>query len=97
MTKADVVDIIATATGLSKVETEAVINGFLATVSDALMEGKRVDFRGFGSFSVKKRASKIGQNPGTGEAVPIPVRFVPVFKPSKMLKEAVDKNMKQSR
>ncbi len=97
MTKADIVDVISMATGLTKVETETVINGFLSTVSDALMEGQRVDFRGFGSFSVKKRAAKIGQNPGTGRAVPVPERYVPVFKPSKMLKEAVDKNMKDKR
>jgi len=95
MTKADIVDTIAAATGLTKVETEAVINGFLSTVSDALMSGQRVDFRGFGSFSVKKRASKVGQNPGTGETVPVPERFVPVFKASKMLKNAVDNNMKK--
>ncbi len=52
MTKADVVDHIAEATGLTKVETEAVIDGFVATIISALKAGERVEFRGFGSFNV---------------------------------------------
>ena len=58
MTKADVVDLIAEATGLTKVETEAVIDGFLTTIVGALKAGERVDFRGFGSFNVKKAQAR---------------------------------------
>ncbi|MCH7886522.1 MAG: integration host factor subunit beta [Candidatus Marinimicrobia bacterium] len=93
MTKADIVDIIAEATGLTKVETEAVIDGFLSTIKNALREGERVEFRGFGSFSVKKRMPKKARNPGTGEVVYLPERYVPTFKASKLLKELVTENL----
>ena len=89
MTKADIVDIVAEATGLTKVETEAVIDGFLSTIKNSLQEGERVEFRGFGSFSVKKRMPKKARNPGTGEVIYLPERYVPVFKASKLLKELV--------
>lgn len=93
MTKADIVDIIAEATGLTKVETETVIDGFLNTIKNSLREGERVEFRGFGSFSVKKRMPKKARNPGTGEVVYIPERHVPVFKASKLLKQLVTENL----
>ncbi|MCH8300065.1 MAG: integration host factor subunit beta [Candidatus Marinimicrobia bacterium] len=93
MTKADIVDIVAEATGLTKVETEAVIDGFLSTIKNSLQEGERVEFRGFGSFSVKKRMPKKARNPGTGEVVYLPERYVPTFKASKILKELVTKSL----
>ena len=93
MTKADIVDIVAEATGLTKVETEAVIDGFLSTIKNSLQEGERVEFRGFGSFSVKKRMPKKARNPGTGEIVYLPERYVPTFKASKILKELVTKSL----
>lgn len=96
MTKADIVNMIAEATGLTKVETETVIDGFLTTVSTALVQGNRIDFRGFGSFSVKIRRPKVARNPGTGDAVPVPERYVPVFKPSKVLREDVNNNLQKN-
>ena len=93
MTKADIVDIIAEATGLTKVETEVVIDGFLSTIKNSLKEGERVEFRGFGSFSVKKRMPKKARNPGTGEVVYLPERYVPTFKASKLLKALVTENL----
>ena len=93
MTKADIVDIVAEATGLTKVETEAVIDGFLSTIKNSLREGERVEFRGFGSFSVKKRMPKKARNPGTGEVIYLPERYVPTFKASKLLKELITTNL----
>lgn len=90
MTKSDMVDIISEATGLTKVETEAVITGFLEKLKESLRQGERVEFRGFGSFSVKKRKPKKARNPGTGETVYLPERFVPVFKASKVLKDEIN-------
>ena len=89
MTKADIVDIVSHATGLTKVDTEAVIDGFIATISDSLQRGKRIEFRGFGSFSLKVRKPKKARNPGTGEEIRLPERIVPVFKPSKILKDSI--------
>ena len=96
MTKADIVDVIASATGLTKVETEAVVDGFISTVIDALKQGKNIEIRGFGSFKVKKRKGRDARNPRTREQVMMAEHFVPSFKVSKDLKHAVDDNLKKS-
>ena len=90
MTKADIVDRIATGTGLTKIETEAVVNGFMSTVADALAEGERIELRGFGSFQVRHRAARKARNPHTQAVVDVPAQYVPVFRPSRDLREAVD-------
>jgi len=95
MTKADIVNIVAHATGLTKVDTEVVVDGFIATISDALQRGERIDFRGFGSFSLKLRKPKKARNPGTGEEISLPARIVPVFKPSKLLKNTIESEYNQ--
>ena len=89
MTKADIVDVVSHATGLTKVDTEAVVDGFLSTIIDSLQRGKRIEFRGFGSFSLKLRKPKKARNPGTGDEIYLPERIVPVFKPSKILKDSI--------
>ena len=91
MTKADLVDVISQGTGLTKVETQAVIDGFLATISYALQQGERVDLRGFGNFKVVKRQPRTARNPSTNQPVHIPARHAAVFKPSKDLKEFINK------
>ncbi len=96
MTKADIVDIIATATGLTKVETEAVVDGFIQTVIDSMRNGKNIEIRGFGSFKVKKRKGRVARNPRTGEQVMVAEHFVPIFKVSKELKHLVDENLKRN-
>ncbi|MGA2624395.1 MAG: HU family DNA-binding protein [Bacteroidota bacterium] len=95
MTKADVVDHIASGTGLTKVETEAVVDGFIQTVIQAMKEGKNIEIRGFGSFRTKKRKGRIARNPRTGEQVKVEDHFVPVFKVSKELKTVVNENLKK--
>lgn len=89
MTKSDIVDIISTSTGLSKLETDAVVKGFLDTVIAALKEGQTIELRGFGSFKVVKRAQRVARNPKTNEEVIVPEQFVPVLKISKDFKRAV--------
>lgn len=96
MTKADIVDVIASATGLTKVETEAVVDGFISTVIDAMKAGKNIEIRGFGSFKVKKRKGRMARNPRTGEQVMVEEHFVPIFKVSKDLKHVVDENLKKA-
>ncbi len=94
MTKADIVDVIASATGLTKVETEAVVDGFISTVINALKDGKNIEIRGFGSYKVKKRKGRIARNPRTGAQVMVDEHFVPLFKVSKELKTIVNENLK---
>ena len=90
MTKADIVDIVSNSTGITKVETEAVINGFLDTVIDAMKSGETIELRGFGSFKVVKRAQRVARNPKTNEEVIVPEQHVPVLKVSKEFKKEVN-------
>lgn len=91
MTKADIIDQVATGTGLTKIETEAVINGFISVVKDALKNQERIEIRGFGSFRVQERAPRTARNPRTNEEVMVESCFVPVFKPSQHLRNDVMK------
>jgi DNA-binding protein HU-beta len=96
VTKADIVDIIASGTGLTKVETEAVVDGFIQTVITSLRDGKNIEIRGFGSFKVKKRKGRVARNPRTGEQVKVEEHYVPIFKVSKELKMLVNENLKKT-
>lgn len=90
MTKADIVDILSEATGLTKVETEAVVKGFLTTVKDAMKKGETIELRGFGSFKVVKRAQRVARNPKSNQEVIVPEQHVPVLKVSKDFKKEVN-------
>ena len=94
MTKADIVDVISDSTGLTKIETEAVVNGFLQTVVDAMKRGETIELRGFGSFKVVKRAQRVARNPKTNEEVIVPEQHVPTLKVSKDFKKAVNESIR---
>ncbi len=94
MTKADIVNNVAAATGITKTETEAVIDGFIITIINTLKKGENVDLRGFATFTVKKRKSKIARNPKTGETIELKERYVPTVKISKQFKNAVSESVK---
>jgi DNA-binding protein HU-beta len=89
MTKADLVDLIAKATGESKGSAERAVNAFVCGVIESLRRGRHVTLSGFGTFVVMKRAARNGRNPRTGKAITIPPAKVPRFRPSKTLKTAV--------
>ena len=89
MTKAQIVDQIADATGLTKIETEAVVDGFMHTVIEAIVEGEGVELRGFGSFRAQHRAARTARNPRTNEPVPVEARTLPVFRPAAEFKRRV--------
>lgn len=89
--KTDLINAIATATGLPKNNTSEVIDAVFATIQDWVASGAEVAFVGFGTFSQSKRAPRTGRNPQTGEAINIPAATLPKFKAGKTFKEAVDK------
>ncbi len=89
MTKADLVDLIAKATGESKSSAERAVNAFVCGVIESLHKGRHVTLSGFGTFVVMKRAARNGRNPRTGKAITIPPAKVPRFRPSRNLKTAV--------
>ena len=91
LTKADIITIIAEGTGLTKVETSAVVDGFIASLSYSLKNGESVELRGFGTFKVVERKARRGRNPKTGEEIYIPKRKVPVFRCSKDFRDYINK------
>ena len=93
MTKADIVNEVSSATGLTKVEAQAALEGVIQSIIVSLQNGKRVDIRGFGSFIVNKRAARDARNPATREIIKLQERFIPAFKVSKILKELVNKSL----
>ena len=95
MTKQEIVDIVSEATGLTKVETEIVMNGVMGTIIESLANNERVELRGFGTFGIKHRMPKKARNPGTGDAIYLPERYVPTFKPSKIMRSKVNELTKK--
>ena len=91
MNKTDQIALTAERTGLTKKDTERVINAALDAVSAAMAEGDKVQLSGFGAFDVKDREARVGRNPHTKEAIDIPATRVPVFKPSKALRDLIAK------
>lgn len=91
MNKNELVSAAADKAGLSKKDTEAVINATIDVITECLAGDDKVQLVGFGAFEVKSRAARIGRNPKTKESIDIPASKVPVFKPGKALKDAVSK------
>lgn len=89
MTKAELVDKMAKASGITKKAAEKALVALLGGIKESLKRGKRVTLVGFGSFSVARRAARNGRNPQTGKPIKIPATKVPKFKPGKELKDAV--------
>ena len=91
MNKTDLIAAAAEKSGMSKKDTERVINAALDTVVASLAKGERVQISGFGIFEAKEREARVGRNPRTKEAIEIPATRSPAFKPSKVLKDTVAK------
>ena len=91
MTRSDLVADLAERFGqITQRDTEFAVKTILDAMSDALARGHRIEFRGFGSFSVNRRPPRVGRNPRSGEQVVVPEKRVPHFKPGKSLREGVD-------
>ena len=92
MNKAELIAAIAAKTGDTKKGAEASVNAFVDVITEALIEGDKVQLVGFGSFEVRKRAARKGRNPQTKEEIKIPASKAPVFKAGKALKDLVNNN-----
>ena len=90
MTKADLGAQVATNSRLTKQEAELVVQTVLDSIVESLNSGEKVELRSFGSFRHRERNPRQGRNPKTGEAVDVPAKRVPYFKPGKGLKELVN-------
>ena len=91
MNKTDLIAVASEQTGLSKKDTERVVNAALDAITAELSKGERVQLSGFGIFETKDREARIGRNPHTKETIEIPATRVPGFKASKALKDSVAK------
>ncbi|MGH7577456.1 MAG: HU family DNA-binding protein [Longimicrobiales bacterium] len=91
MTKADLVEQVAEAIGpgITKKDCALVVDGLLNAIKNAMSDHEHIEIRGFGTFKVRKRRSRMARNPRTGEPVEVPARAVPIFKPSKELRAQV--------
>ena len=83
MTKADIVNEIAKSTGVEKIQVQAIVEAFMDSVKDAMINGENVYLRGFGSFIIKKRAEKVARNISKNTTITIPAHNIPAFKPAK--------------
>ena len=90
MNKGELIDAVAASAGLSKSESTKAVDGVLDSITRTLSNGSSVSLVGFGTFSVKARAARMGRNPRTGEAIQIKASNVPGFKAGKALKDAVN-------
>ena len=91
MNKTELIAIAAENAGLTKKDTERVMNAALDAITLALVRGEKVQLSGFGTFETKEREARVGRNPHTKEAIEIPATRVPSFKASKALKDCVAK------
>ena len=91
MNKTELITIAAENAGLTKKDTERVLNAAIDAITASLVNGDKVQISGFGSFETKDREARMGRNPHTKEAIEIPATRVPGFKASKALKDAVAK------
>lgn len=90
MNKSELVKMLAEEHNLSNDEAALVVNTFFDSVRDALLEGDRVEIRGFGSFKVKDYSGYKGRNPKTGQSVEVSAKKLPVFRAGKELRELVN-------
>ena len=91
MNKTELIAAAAERSGMTKKDTEKVLNAVLDTITAALVAGDKVQVSGFGIFEVKEREARMGRNPHTGEAMEIAASRVPAFKASKTRKDALGK------
>lgn len=89
MTKAELIEKIASGAGLSKVQASRALDATLDAIKAALKKGQKVTLVGFGTFAVSKRKARKGRNPQTGEEIKIPAMKVPKFTAGKVFKDAI--------
>ena len=93
LTKAELADLLFEKVGLNKREAKDMVEAFFEEIRNALERGDGVKLSGFGNFQLRDKPQRPGRNPKTGEAVALPGKHVPHFKPGKELRERVSEVM----
>ena len=91
MNKTELIAAVAQSAGLTKKDTERVLNAAIDAITAELRKGGKVQLSGFGTFEARSRKARIGRNPHTKEPIDIPATRVPIFNPSKGLKDSMGK------
>ena len=91
MKKIDLIEVLSKENSINRSEAKHSVEIILEEISFAIISGKGVEVRGFGGFQKRHRKGRIGINPKTGQKTEVSEKFVPFFKPGKLLKEAVNK------
>lgn len=90
MNKSDLINALKERAGLSRKDSEVVVDTFFGSITESMAAGDRVEIRGFGSFRISERKAREGRNPKTGEAIQIPARRVIQFRPGKQLNQMIN-------
>ncbi len=93
MTKAEIVAEIANKSGVEKTTVQTIVESFMDTIKNSMVTGENVYLRGFGSFTIKKRAEKTGRNISKNTTIIIPAHNIPTFKPAKTFVNEVKDNV----
>ena len=91
MTKTDIIKSVAKQTGVDRETVTRIIESYVDTVKETLIEGESINFRNFGTFFLKRRAPKTGRNLMTNTTILIPAHKVAMFKPAKEFSDAISK------
>ena len=94
MRKLEIINKVSSQTGIDKTDVQETIEATLITIKEALKEGESVYIRGFGSFTIKKRARKIARNISTNTAIILEAHYIPSFKPAKQFSKRVKEKNK---
>lgn len=90
MNKSELIERLAEKCGINTMQSEEIVNLIYRQMRDTMVQGGRIEIRGFGSFVVKEYQPYQGRNPKTGEKIPVPPKKLPFFKVGKELKERID-------
>lgn len=90
LTKADLVQEVARAVEVTRKEAEIIVGAVLDSMVESLQQGEKIELRGFGSFRIRQRGSRMGRNPKTGARVHVPAKRIPYFKPGRELREGLN-------
>ena len=90
MTKADIIENVYVTVGLSKKDSSEIVELVFDTIKETLERGEKIKISGFGNFIVKSKNSRVGRNPQTGQEIEISARKVLTFRPSQVLKTALN-------
>lgn len=94
MTKSELIDALSERKKLPRQTAEAVVNAFFDSMQQTLLEGGRIEIRGFGSFKVKHYKAYQGRNPRNLEIIEVPPKRLPAFKPSRLLEARLNASLK---